>query len=164
MRKLLFTALLVAISLSATAQSQDIIDAKADTSNQSSLPYLQPEFQPQFPGGKDALIKILSENIKYPKLAQKYGVGGKVMMTFIIDTKGKPTEITAKDCKIENFSSPRFSQEPRIVQKELEEKFALEFAKEAARVIRKMPNWTPGTLDGKPVRVKYTLPITFKLP
>lgn len=165
MRKLLFTTLFVAISLSATAQSQDNVDAKVQTTNQSSLPaVLDPENMPKFPGGEAEMMKFLSKNIKYPKLAKKYAVGGKVMMTFIIDKDGKPTEISARDCKIEHFLPARFAQEPKTVQKELEEKFALQFAKEAARVIRKMPNWTPGTFEGKPVKVKYTLPVTFKLP
>ena len=165
MKKLLFTALLVAVSLSAAAQSQDSITAKAQATNQPSIPpVLAHENMPQFPGGKAEMIKFLSKNIKYPKLAKKYGVGGKVMMSFIIDRNGKPTEITANDCKVEHFIPTRFAKEPKAVQKELEEKFALQFAKEAARVIRKMPNWIPGTLDGNPVNVKYTLPVSFKLP
>ncbi|MBQ2167457.1 MAG: energy transducer TonB [Bacteroidaceae bacterium] len=165
MRKLLFTTLLVAVSLSAAAQSQDSITAKAQATNQPSIPpVLAPENMPEFPGGKAEMIKFLSKNIKYPKLAKKYAVGGKVMMTFIIDKNGKPTEISAHDCKIEHFLPGRFAQEPKTVQKELEEKFALQFAKEAARVIRKMPNWIPGSFDGKPVNVKYTLPVSFKLP
>ena len=152
MRKLLFTTLLVAVSLSAAAQSQDSITAKAQATNQPSIPpVLAPENMPEFPGGKAEMIKFLSKNIKYPKLAKKYAVGGKVMMTFIIDKNGKPTEISAHDCKIEHFLPGRFAQEPKTVQKELEEKFALQFAKEAARVIRKMPNWIPGTLDGNPI-------------
>ena len=121
MRKLLFTTLLVAVSLSATAQSQDSITAKAKITNQPSIPtVLAPENMPQFPGGKAEMIKFLSKNIKYPKLAKKYGVGGKVMMSFIIDRNGKPTEITAHDCKVEHFIPGRLAQEPKTVQKELE--------------------------------------------
>ena len=73
MRKLLFTTLLVAVSLSAAAQSQDSITAKAQATNQQSIPpVLAPENMPEFPGGKAEMMKFISKNIKYPKLAEKY--------------------------------------------------------------------------------------------
>ena len=64
-------------------------------------------------------------------------------------------------CKIERFNTTKFSQETESRQKELKKQFALLFAKEGARVIRKMPKWTPGTLNGKAVRVKFDLRISF---
>ena len=66
MRKLLFTTLLVAVSLSAAAQSQDSITAKAQATNQPSIPpVLAPENMPEFPGGKAEMMKFISKNIKY---------------------------------------------------------------------------------------------------
>jgi len=122
------------------------------------------DVMPEFPGGQASLMQYLSQNLKYPSLAAKYGVEGRVKVHFIIDTKGKPTNITAEDCKIENLNSPRFAQETKAEQQRLQEQFALLFAKEGARVVRKMPRWRPGRKNGESVNVNYVLPIRFQLP
>ena len=116
---------------------------------------------PQFPGGEKALQKFLKKNLTYPEAASAYGVEGSVVMTFIVDEDGLLKDIAAHDCKIDRFNTTRFSQETESRQKELKEQFALMFAKEGARCIRKMPKWSPATIDGKKVRVKNNLRITF---
>ena len=130
----------------------------------TSTPESNVQKAPEFKGGLEALVKYLNKNLKYPGLAKRYGVEGKVVMEFIVDTDGTLKEITAKDCIIERFNTTKFSQLTEAEQKNLKEQFALLFAKEGARVIRKMPKWTPGNINGIPVRVKYNLPITFKIP
>lgn len=97
------------------------------------------ETMPQFPGGEKALMQYISTNIKYPKDAQKSGIQGRVLVSFIVEKDGK-------------ISSPEVV---RSVHKSLD--------KEALRVVKSMPKWTPGKLNGKLVRTKYTLPITFRL-
>ena len=82
-------------------------------------------------------------------------------MTFVVGVDGSLSNISAHDCKIERFNTTKFSQETESRQKELKKQFALLFAKEGARVIRKMPKWTPGTLNGKAVRIKFDLRISF---
>ena len=82
-------------------------------------------------------------------------------MTFVVGVDGSLSNISAHDCKIERFNTTKFSQETESRQKELKKQFAVLFAKEGARVIRKMPKWTPGTLNGKAVRIKFDLRISF---
>ena len=116
---------------------------------------------PEFKGGQKALTIFLTKNLRYPDTAADYGVEGSVVMTFVVGVDGSLSNISAHDCKIERFNTTKFSQETESRQKELKKQFALLFAKEGARVIRKMPKWTPGTLNGKAVRVKFDLRISF---
>ena len=95
---------------------------------------------PEFKGGNNGLIVYLSENIRYPEIAQKEHAEGRAIVEFVIDEKGKVVSPTVKQ-------SAGYD--------------ALDA--EAVRVIRKMPHWKPGIKDGKPVRVKYTIPINFAL-
>ena len=95
--------------------------------------------QPEFPNGNEGLVKYLSENIVYPKKALKKSITGRVLVQFIIDKTGKVVDVTV----------------PRSIDKSLD--------KEAVRVIKAMPNWKPGMKGGQPVKVKYTIPINFKL-
>lgn len=95
--------------------------------------------QPQYKGGMEALIAYMQTNIKYPEKAEKEGTTGKVMVSFIVSKKGK-----IKDAKVVKPVSP-------------------ELDAEALRVVKSMPDWTPGTVDGKAADVEMTLPIQFAL-
>ncbi|MBR3984391.1 MAG: M56 family metallopeptidase [Bacteroidaceae bacterium] len=97
------------------------------------------EERPQFPGGDAELMKFLQQSIKYPKEAQEQGKQGRVIVQFVVN----------KDGSITGDSIVR-SVDPLLDA-------------EAARVVRSMPNWTPGKQKGKPVRVRFTLPVTFRL-
>jgi protein TonB len=97
------------------------------------------EQMPEFPGGTEAMYTFLSKNVAYPEKLRAMGIEGKVVLTFVVTKKGKIK-------KIEVHGKP----EPL-------------FAKEAVRVIKKMPKWTPGQQNKKPVNVKFTLPIRFQL-
>jgi protein TonB len=125
--------------------------------------------KPMFPGGETALIEFLKKNLKYPNVAMKYGIEGRVIMTFIIDKEGNVKDIkTAKNgVKITNLKESKLATLLIDDQEKIKKQIALAFAKEAARVIRIMPKWTPGEMlrGGKwePVRVKYTLPVSFRL-
>ena len=81
-----------------------------------------------------------------------------------VNEDGSLSDISAHDCKINRFNTTRFSQETESKQKEVKEQFAKLFAKEGYRLIKKMPKWTPGKLNGKVVRTKYNLPINFVNP
>ena len=94
---------------------------------------------PSFPNGKAAMFKYLANNIKYPAIARENGIEGTVYVEFIIAKDGSVTNVVAKR-KVDGGCT-----------------------EEALRVIKKMPNWTPGRQEGKPVNVKYTLPIKFEL-
>ena len=97
------------------------------------------EQMPEFPGGSIELMKFLSENIKYPEAASKAGTQGRVVAQFIVEADGSITNV-------------------KVLKKVSDEIDA-----EAVRVIKAMPKWKPGMQKGQPVRVKYTIPVTFRL-
>ena len=97
------------------------------------------EQMPSFPGGMSALMSWLSQNIKYPVIAAENGVKGRVIVQFVVEKDGSITDV----------------QVVKSVDPSLD--------KEAARVIKSMPHWIPGRQNGSPVRVRYTVPVTFKL-
>ena len=97
------------------------------------------EQMPSFPGGQAALMSWLSSNIKYPVVAEENGVQGRVVCTFVVERDGSITDVHVV----------------RGVDPSLD--------KEAVRVLKAMPKWIPGKQNGSAVRVKYTLPVTFRL-
>ena len=97
------------------------------------------EEMPQFPGGNSALMEYLGKNIKYPVVAEENGIQGRVVCTFVVERDGSITDVKVV----------------RGVDSSLD--------KEAVRVVKSMPRWIPGKQNGSAVRVKYTLPVTFKL-
>lgn len=97
------------------------------------------EEMPKFPGGEAKLLEFINKGIKYPVIAQENGIQGRVICSFVVNRDGSVVD----------------AQVVRGVDPSLD--------KEALRVINTMPKWTPGKQRGKPVRVKYTVPITFRL-
>lgn len=97
------------------------------------------EVMPQFPGGDSELMKFISKSVNYPKVAQDKGIQGRVVCSFVINKDGSIVDI----------------QVLKAVDPALDE--------EAVRVIKSMPKWTPGKQKGEVVRVKYTIPIMFRL-
>ena len=97
------------------------------------------EQMPEFPGGAVEMMKFLSENVKYPEEAFSKGIEGRVLANFIVETDGTITNV-------------------KVIKKVSDEIDA-----EAVRLIKSMPKWKPGMQNGKPVRVKYTIPVSFRL-
>ena len=97
------------------------------------------EQMPSFPGGMPALMQWLSQNIKYPVIAAENGVQGRVIVQFVVEKDGSITDVHVAK-----------SVDPSL-------------DKEAARVVKAMPHWIPGKQNGSAVRVKYTVPVAFKL-
>lgn len=118
------------------ATSLSMASDTAETKSGKEFPCI-PETFPQFPGGHIALVEYLSKNIKFPKEKEKENVRARVVASFTVDKDGSIT-----DAKIVRSQGEAFDNE-------------------ALRVINGMPKWIPGTQNGKAVRVKYTLPITF---
>ena len=113
--------------------------AQADTTKKKKSWDCIPETMPQFPGGLGVMMKYLAANIKYPASAVKAKKQGRVIVTFIVQKDGSVTH-----AKIAKSVDP-------------------ELDAEALRIVKGMPKWTPGTQNGKPVNVKYTLPVNFSL-
>ena len=97
------------------------------------------EQMPSFPGGPSALMQYLNSNIKYPVVAEENGVQGRVVCTFVVEKDGSITDVRVVK-----------SVDPSL-------------DKEAQRVVKSMPKWIPGKQNGSAVRVKYTVPVTFRL-
>lgn len=120
----------------AEAKASDVT-APADTTK--NVVYDVTETMPQFPGGQGVMMKYLAANIKYPASAVKAKKQGRVIVAFVIQKDGSVT-----NARIVKSVDP-------------------ELDAEALRIVKAMPNWTPGTQDGKPVNVNYTIPVVFSL-
>jgi peroxiredoxin len=119
---------------------------------------------PQYPGGVQELIKFLSNNIKYPVEAEHYGVEGRVMINFVVETDGTVSDMKVVDTELKNrLSDKKFSKYSDIDKYAMREQGEGQLKEEALRVVGKMPNWEPAKRRGHPARVRYTLPISFKL-
>ena len=112
---------------------------QTDTTKKKKTWDCMPETMPQFPGGKLMLMKYLADNIKYPASAVKAKKQGRVIVTFIVQKDGSVTH-----AKIAKSIDP-------------------ELDAEALRIVKGMPKWTPGTQNGKPVSVRYMVPVKFSL-
>ena len=94
---------------------------------------------PEFPGGVAALMAYLRKNIKYPAICRENNIQGKVIVTFVVNKDG-----SIVDVEVAKGVNPSLD-------------------KEAVRVISQMPNWEPGRQLGRPVRVRYSVPVSFRL-
>ena len=164
MKRTILLSLLVALTMGAAAQRADTTRVENDTTQSEPYDWPVTIIKPQFPGGDEALKKFLKKNVNYPEAAVEYGVEGRVIMSFIVDIDGSIQEVSAYNCQIERFNTSKFSQETESKQNELKKQFAKLFAKEAYRVIKKMPKWTPGSDNGQIKRMKIHQPIHFSLP
>lgn len=148
MKTLLFPSLLWAV-LCTQVFAQD--PAIPSTPNEKSGPLQQAAaepfydmldeslFPPAYPGGEAALLAYLEQNIRYPAQAKAANIQGVVALTFIVEKDGMVNQVAI----VKDIGGG--------------------CAEEAARVVSVMPNWRPGTVEGKPVRVKFTLPVRFRL-
>lgn len=107
--------------------------------NNSTKIYDVVEQMPSFPGGVAALKDFIGQNLKYPLAAEENGIEGRVIMTVVVESDG-----SLNDFRVVKSVDPLLDAE-------------------AVRVLKAMPKWIPGRQNGSPVRVKYTIPITFRL-
>ena len=105
----------------------------------SSKVYDVVEQAPEFPGGPQAMMQFIKDNLKYPQIAKENGIQGRVILQFVVDETGKVT-----DPKVIRSIDPSLDTE-------------------AIRLVLSMPRWMPGMQDGKAVAVRYTIPVIFKL-
>lgn len=101
--------------------------------------YVVVEEEPDFPGGMEALLKYLQDNIQYPQLAKENNITGKVFVTFVVEKDG------------------------RVTQVKLLRDIGGGCGNEAMRVVKAMPKWKPGKQQGRPVRTQFNLPVVFNL-
>ena len=115
----------------------DIVEVEPEPEEEEV--FMVVEDQPEFPGGTAALLEYLRKNIKYPAICRENNIQGRVIVSFIVNKDGG------------------------IVEPEVIKGVNPSLDKEALRVISGMPKWKPGSQRGKPVRVKYTVPVNFRL-
>ena len=118
---------------------KDLMNRPLGNAGQEDEPeviFITAEENPEFNGN---VFESLSKSLKYPMISQEYGIQGKVICQFVVNRDGSISDIEVV----------------RGVDKYLDE--------EAVRVIKSMPAWKPGKMNGKPVRVKFTLPVVFRL-
>lgn len=124
------------------AQSDDVNTTSNDTVvGDDYYICVQYETWPKFPGGQQEMFKYIQENLKYPKQALKKQIQGRSICQFIVE----------KDGSISHIQVVRSSGNKSL-------------DRAAIRVIKTMPKWTPGRLQGKIVRTIYTLPVNFRIP
>ena len=110
---------------------------RKDSVKQDSIYCGIPYTYPSFPGGQEAMLQFLKEKLQWPDV--EADVQGRVIVTFVVETDGSLTYF-----KVVRSLDPAFD-------------------KEALRVVKSMPKWIPGTENGQPIRVRYSVPVTFKL-
>ena len=115
----------------------DVVEVEPEPEEEA--PFMVVEDMPEFPGGTAALLEYLRKNIKYPAICRENNIQGRVIVSFVVNKDGA------------------------IVDPEVVKSVNPSLDKEAVRVISTMPNWKPGMQRGKAVRVKYTVPLNFRL-
>lgn len=115
----------------------DVVEVEPEPEEEA--PFMVVEDMPEFPGGTAALLEYLRKNIKYPAICRENNIQGRVIVSFVVNKDGA------------------------IVDPEVVKSVNPSLDKEAVRVISTMPNWKPGMQRGKAVRVKYTVPVNFRL-
>lgn len=101
--------------------------------------HVRAEVQPAFPGGQAAMMKFLRDNIKYPSVCAETGIQGRVIVSFVVNKDGSIEQVEVLSGVHERLDA------------------------EAVRVVKLMPTWTPGQMQGHAVRTKFNLPVTFRL-
>ena len=144
-RYFLFLPLIAAILMlvNCTSATDEKVFDNAEEASKTSIAKNEAfdvvEQMPVFPGGQQALMAFLANTIKYPEQAQKEGIQGRVIVQFIVNENGQVGDVTLA----------------RGVDASLDA--------EAIRVVKEMPKWTPGKMNGEDVAVKYTIPVNFAL-
>ena len=135
-----------AVSTDAATNIPEDVRQAAVTTGDNSLAggdddkvYNTVEEMPEFPGGQNALMRWLADNLKYPMEAAEDGIQGRVVVKFVIDKNGNVTNPTVARSVCDALDA------------------------EALRIVRSMPKWTPGKQDGKCVAVEYSLPVAFRI-
>ena len=119
-------------------KTSEITDVKVNKADNDTV-FQICEVMPEFPGGTEKFMAYLSENIKYPEEAKDKNISGRVFINFVVEKDGSVSNVKVM----------------RSIGGGCDE--------EAVRVVKAMPKWKPGMQRGKPVRVSYVLPVTFKL-
>ena len=135
MKKIAFLLLVALMSTTTISAQKTVISMRQSDEKVFDVV----EHMPEYPGGMDSLMTFLMRTVKYPKEAAEKGIQGRVVVMFIVEKDGQ------------------------ISEPEIQKSVFPTLDEEALRVIRCMPKWKPGMQSGKVVRVRFNIPITFRL-
>lgn len=124
-----------------TGGDEIIVPTEGDALGEDNTVYTFVEQKPEFPGGDAAMISFIQKNVRYPQVEKESGISGTVYVEFTVNKQGEISDVTIKR---------GVSGGPNL-------------DKEALRVVKSMPNWNPGKQNGRPVIVRFTIPIKFSL-
>ena len=135
MKRLILLSLMASFGFATVLAQKTVVSQKV----RKDEVFMVVENMPEYPGGNEAMFAFFAKNMKYPADAQKNKVQGRVFVTFIVDKDGAITDVQVVKPAYPSLDA------------------------EAVRLVKMMPKWKPGTQRGVPVRVKFTLPVVFKL-
>ena len=138
-----FAVLLVLVVANCFAQPDPIIPDPPPPAPVVEEPTVFPEIMPIYPGGEQQMMKDIFQKMVFPQECIENNFGGKVYVRFVVEKNGKISNVT--------------------VMKQPQGDLGKILAKEAVRVVRNLKDFTPGTINGEPKRVYYTLPINFHI-
>jgi len=146
-------------------------NAEKDDNDKKGQIYENPEVKAEYPGGEQELYKFLMMNVKYPAVAQENAVQGRIIVSYVIEKDGSITDIKPiPEKKLENALNevvvtahkPDATPEDKVRAEKYAEGLK-QLKEEAVRVVSQMPKWKPGRQNDEPVRVRFMLPIMFRL-
>jgi TonB family protein len=117
---------------------------------------------PSFPGGQEQLMMYLSKSIRYPEEAAKYGAQGKIVVSFMVNQDGTLDDFHIFESHVQ-CTSVKYKKLDNSIKAFQYNKCKEALEQEALRVAQDMPDWKPGVQYGKKIRVRYKLPITFRM-
>ena len=157
----------------------DAVDAASPDQTAAPLPdgddkvFDVVEVMPSYEGGMPALMTFLAQNVRYPKIAQSNGVSGRVIVQFVVEKDGHVSDVHVAKSKIDKPVAPKTEGESAdtndgnaaasTVSEEDYAQSVKALEDEAVRVVNLMRSWKPGKQNGAPVRVKFCVPLTFRL-
>jgi len=148
---------LLAMATPSETKKEEVLNTNPATENPTKVFNFSVEEQPRFPGN---LLAFIRENKRYDGLAQEYGVKGRVATSFLIDSLGYISEIKVHKCLLK-FDTLRLNRESPEMQEQVKQQITKQLGDESMRIVRLMPRWTPGKMNGKPRNTRYVIRVDF---
>ena len=171
MKKIIFVLLFIlqcfTINTYAQERAEPLIQVVKITPTDSTAPkiFKSVEQMPEFPGGEAAFMQFLATNTKYPRSCVDYNVEGKIFFNFIVNEDGSISNIVVKRSPCSSYANQDTTAMTDYQKYYLkaQQDACPDLEKEAIRVLESMPLWSPGRMEGKPVKVFFNLPFVFNL-
>lgn len=165
------TAAMMPVQKADTISSVGVVGYSGTSSDNGNKVYEAVDEMPSYEGGTGELMRYLSENVHYPQAAQSNGVSGRIVVQFVVEKDGRIMEISVVRSMIDKCSVAKDGEAQTVDgatgKKSISEseynRAVRALEGEAIRVVSQMKPWKPGKIKGEPVRVKYNIPLAFRL-